>query len=76
MSKKHQLQMLYDNEINATLSWFWDGGVNWVLGDAVNGVRKAGNAPTPDEAIDELWSEAVKLYPQLGDVAQRVGKDE
>jgi len=58
---QHKLQEIYDLELNVTLSWFWDGGVNAVLGDSTNGIRSAGNFETVEEAIDWLREEAHKL---------------
>ena len=32
-----ELQKIYDSEINVTISWFWDGGIDVRLGDEMNG---------------------------------------
>jgi hypothetical protein len=32
-----ELQRIYDSEINAEISWFWDGGFTVRLGDKMNG---------------------------------------
>jgi hypothetical protein len=34
---KSVLQQIYDSEINASVSWFWDGGFAVKLGDSING---------------------------------------
>lgn len=45
-------QEIYDSEINVSISWFWDGGIDVKLGDEMNGykadtqVATAGNAST------------------------------
>lgn len=58
------LQALYDSEINVTISWFWDGGINVVLGDHSNGVRSAGNVDTTEDAARWLIDAAKKHYPK------------
>ena len=30
------LQRIYDSEINVSISWFWDGGIDVTLGDGAN----------------------------------------
>jgi len=32
-----ELQRIYDSEINAEITWFWDGGFTVRLGDKMNG---------------------------------------
>src|SRR5215467_5733060 len=32
-----ELQKIYDSEINVSISWLWDGGIDVRLGDEVNG---------------------------------------
>ncbi len=58
-----QLQNLYDSEINCKLSWTWDEGVNWYLGDNQNGWKDQGYALTMREAISALYKAATKCYP-------------
>jgi hypothetical protein len=36
------LNGLYESEINASISWLWDGGIDVKLGDALNGYRAEG----------------------------------
>jgi hypothetical protein len=31
------LSALYESEINASISWLWDGGIDVQLGDELNG---------------------------------------
>jgi len=52
VSSDEKLQAIYDAEINLNLSWFWDAGVNVVIGDNVNGYRALNNLLTVKEAID------------------------
>ena len=55
----NKLQEIYDLELNVTLSWFWDGGVDAVLGDWQNGIKASGSFKTVEEAIDFLYSKAL-----------------
>jgi hypothetical protein len=32
-----ELQKIYESEINVSISWLWDGGIEVRLGDQVNG---------------------------------------
>lgn len=63
-NEKSVLQRLYDSEINASISWFWDGGFEVQLGDDMNGVDFEGNARTFVEAEEMLEREAKRLYPK------------
>ena len=58
MGNDDKLQEIYDMEINCTLSWFWDGGVDAVLGDIENGILGRKNFKTVTEACDWLLEEA------------------
>ena len=44
------LQMLYDSEINFQISCFWDGLIDWKLGDSLNGYHAQGKAETVAKA--------------------------
>ena len=72
------LSELYDSEINAGVSSFWDDGFTVWLGDRMNGLKaerqfRAGDERTPEAfanwatlwsaAADWLHDEAVKHYP-------------
>ena len=37
MDLASELQRIYDSEINAEITWFWDGGFTVSLGDKMNG---------------------------------------
>lgn len=39
MSSIHKLEMIYNLELNAGISWFWDGGYDVWLGDEINGIK-------------------------------------
>jgi hypothetical protein len=32
-----ELQKIYDSEIDVSISWLWDGGIDVKLGDEMNG---------------------------------------
>ena len=59
----HTLQAMYNSEINIQLSTFWDGGVEWKLGDGMNGFVAEGHADTFALAVVELAAAAVEHYP-------------
>ena len=57
------LQELYESEINFEMSCFWDGGIDWKLGDEMNGFNAKGCADTVPEAIQELNDAALEHFP-------------
>ena len=50
MNLEEILQDLYDSEINAVISWLWDGGIDVGLGDEMNGYVADGQVRTIAEA--------------------------
>jgi hypothetical protein len=52
------LQALYDSEINASISWLWDGGIDVKLGDELNGYHAEGQVSTFAEATAWLRDQA------------------
>ena len=55
------LQRLYDSEINISLEWTWDGGIEvWMAGPVAG---KRGQAQTVAEALAWLDAQARALYP-------------
>lgn len=48
------LQAIYDNEINLTIGWFWDGGIDVVIGDKLNGIQEQENFDTVEQARNYL----------------------
>ena len=40
------LSALYESEINASISWLWDGGIDLQLGDELNGYDADGQVRT------------------------------
>jgi hypothetical protein len=48
------LGSLCASEINASISWLWDGGIDLKLGDALNGYRAEGKVGTFGAAAEWL----------------------
>lgn len=61
------LQDLYDSEINASISWNWDAGVEVRLGNGLYGDEKnweaSDNVKTIQDAEEWLVTRAIELYP-------------
>lgn len=57
------LQRLYDSEINASISTFWDGGFEVKIGDDMNGFMAEANVRDYAEAEVWLEAEAKRLFP-------------
>jgi hypothetical protein len=60
------LQALYDSEINASISWLWDGGIDVKRGDELNGYQAEGRVSTFAEATAWLRDQACRHYPDSG----------
>jgi hypothetical protein len=54
---------LYASEINASISWIWDGDIDVKLGDPLNGYKAEGRVGTFSEAAEWLCDQAVRYYP-------------
>ncbi len=55
------LQALYDSEINCSIGWLWDGGIDWKLylpGDEI----VSGNTRTVSEAVRELAQATIRHF--------------
>jgi len=57
------LEGLYASEINASVSWFWDAGFDWQLGDDMNGVCAKGCCKTIKEVAAALHTAAIEHFP-------------
>lgn len=57
------MQSLYDSEINAEVSWFWNSGFYVKLGDPMNGYKAEGCCETWDQAVEQLRDWALEHYP-------------
>lgn len=58
-----RLQQLHDAEISGSIEWFFDGMIMAKLGDELNGYKAQETFAGFDDAIDWLWAEAKKQYP-------------
>ena len=54
---------LYASEINASISWAWDGGIDLELGDPLNGYDAYGKVSTVAEVAAWLRDHACQHYP-------------
>jgi hypothetical protein len=66
MNLEEVLQDLYDSEINAVISWLWDGGIDVGLGDELNGYVADGQVSTVAEAAAWFREQGCKHYPDSG----------
>jgi hypothetical protein len=57
------MQRLYDSEINAWITSFWDDGFYVRLGDEMNGFRAEGHCMTWNEVERWLDEQARIYYP-------------
>lgn len=57
------LQDIYDSEINISIGWMWDRGVEVVIGDHTNGVKERGQFVFVREAISWLVDQIPRHYP-------------
>ncbi len=57
-------QLLYESEINFSISCFWDGGFEVKLGDELNGIVAQTRVDKWDELERWLRSEALRQYPE------------
>ena len=58
------MQELYDSEINASVSWFWDAGFEVKLGDYINGWKAEDQVYTWAEVEAWLTARAIEHYPE------------
>jgi hypothetical protein len=66
------LNDLCASEINASISWLWDGGIVVELGDPLNGYDAEGKVSTVAEAALWLRDQACTHYPD-SEFAQKYG---
>lgn len=59
------LQDIYDNEINISINWFWDNGIDVAIGDDINGWEDSGNFDTIKEAMEWLEKTIPVYYPEF-----------
>jgi hypothetical protein len=59
----HELQKIYNSEINVRISWLWDGGIDVRLGDDVNGYLAEENVRSVAEIVPWLQEAIAHFYP-------------
>jgi hypothetical protein len=63
LSLEKELQKIYDSEINVSISWFWDGGIDVKLGDEMNGYVAEEQLKRIDEILPWLQKAIAEHYP-------------
>ncbi len=69
------LDAIYDAEINVQFGTFWDGGIDWTLGDHMNGVKAEGTCRTWPDVERELRAAIAVHYPAVTLPPQTEGGD-
>ncbi len=69
------LDAIYDAEINVQFGTFWDGGIDWTLGDHMNGVKAEGTCRTWPDVERELRAAIAVHYPAVTLPPQNEGGD-
>ena len=67
------LDDLYASEINVSISWLWDDGIDVKLGDPLNGYDAEGKVTTIAEAAIWLRDQACQHYPDSGFARKHCG---
>jgi len=57
------IEDLHDSEINAEISWFYDGVWGAKLGDPSNGYDAEATFPSLSQAVEWLRAKAIEIYP-------------
>ena len=60
---EHELQRIYDSEINVPISWLWDGGIDVRLGDEINGYPAEENFLSMADIVPWLQEAIAHFYP-------------
>lgn len=58
-----ELQRIYDSEINVSISWFCDGGIEVKLGDEMNGYAAETTLDTFRKLVPWLQEQITKHFP-------------
>lgn len=76
-----ELQRIYNSEINVSISWLWDGGIDVRLGDALSGFLAEESLSSTAELVPWLQEAIARFYPDstyarsLGaEVKERAGR--
>lgn len=57
------MQEIYDNEVNISITTFWDGGYEVKLGDPMNGFVAERNVDRWDQVEPWLEAQMIKHFP-------------
>jgi hypothetical protein len=60
---EHELQRIYESEINVLISWLWDGGIDVRLGDQMNGYLAEENVSSTGDIVPWLQEAIAYFYP-------------
>jgi hypothetical protein len=60
---EHELQGIYESEINVRIGWLWDGGIDVRLGDEVNGYLAEENVSSMGDIVPWLQEAIAYFYP-------------
>jgi len=63
MDLASELQRIYDSEINAEITWFWDGGFTVRLGDKMNGFLAEEDVNSVADILPWLQEAIAHFYP-------------
>ena len=55
------LQSLYNEEINVSIQWFWDSGIDLVIGDRINGYTQRFNFYTMESMAEYIEDNLLKI---------------
>jgi DNA-directed RNA polymerase subunit RPC12/RpoP len=58
-----EFQKIYDSEINVSISWLWDGGIDIRLGDEMNGFVAEQNVASVAEIVPWLQEAIARFHP-------------
>ena len=64
MDLEHELQRIYDSEINLEIGWFWDGGITVRLGDKMNGYLAEETVTSVADVLPWLQEAIARFYPE------------
>src|SRR5260370_2374059 len=60
---EHELQLIYESEINVRISWLWDGGIDVRLGDEMDGYLAEENVSSAEDIVPWLQDAIAHFNP-------------
>src|SRR4051812_43508548 len=72
-SLEEELQKMYDSEINVTITWLWDGGIDVGLGNEFAGFHEEGHVAMVTDVLPWLQNAIAKHYPESKYHVERMG---